>query len=64
MDRFKTFNNTGARILDSFYQKTLKFLRNGIFGLKTTGFCRYADRASCSPHAEFMTKFHSIYQSK
>ena len=33
------FNNTGARMLDSIYHMTLKFLKNHIFGVKTSRFC-------------------------
>ena len=32
------FNNTGARMLDSFYHMTLNLLENHIFGLKTSIF--------------------------
>ena len=37
-NEFKEFNNTGARMLDSIYQMTLKILKNCIFGLKTSRF--------------------------
>ena len=30
-NEFNQFNNTGARMLDSIYQRTLKLLKNGIF---------------------------------
>ena len=33
------FNNTGARMLDSIYQITLKLIKIHIFGMKTTRFC-------------------------
>ena len=33
-NEFNKFNNTGARMLDSFYHMTLRSLRNLIFGVK------------------------------
>ena len=33
-NEFNTFNNTGARILDSIYHMALRLLLNLIFGLK------------------------------
>ena len=38
-NEFKEFNNTGARILDSIDQMTIKLLKNLIFGVKTLRFC-------------------------
>ena len=38
-NEFITFNNTGARILDSTYHLTLKLIKNHIFGVKTAIFC-------------------------
>ena len=38
-NEFNKFNNTGARMLDSFYHMTLKLIKNGIFGVKTSRFC-------------------------
>ena len=38
-NKFNKFNNTGARMLDSIYQMTLKLLKNHIFGVKTSMFC-------------------------
>ena len=38
-NKFNRFNNTGARMLDSIYQMTLKLLKNHIFGVKTSRFC-------------------------
>ena len=35
---FNKFNNTGARMLDSFYHMTLKFIKTHIFGMKTSSF--------------------------
>ena len=32
-NEFNKFNNTGARMLDSFYHRTLKLLRTHIFGV-------------------------------
>ena len=37
---FDTFNNTGARMLDSIYHMTLKLIKNHIFGVKTSRCCR------------------------
>ena len=34
------FNNTGALMIDSTYHLTLKLLKIGIFGMKTSRFCR------------------------
>ena len=33
-------NKTGARMFDSIYHMTLKLLKNRIFGVKTSRFCR------------------------
>ena len=38
-NEFNKFNNKGAGMLDSIYHKTLKLLKNHIFGLKTSRFC-------------------------
>ena len=38
-NKFNRFNNTGAQMLDSIYQMTLKLLKNHIFGVKTSRFC-------------------------
>ena len=39
-NEFNKFNNnTGARMLDSIYHMTLKFIKNRIFGVKTSKFC-------------------------
>ena len=32
---FNKFNNTGARMLDSIYHMTLKFIKKSHFGVKT-----------------------------
>ena len=37
-NEFKKFNDTGARMLDSIYHKTLKILKNCIFGVKSQDF--------------------------
>ena len=37
-NEFNKFNNTGARMLDSIYHMTLKFIKNRIFGMKTSRF--------------------------
>ena len=37
-NKFK-FNNTGARMLDFLYHKTLNLLKNHIFGMKKSRFC-------------------------
>ena len=37
-NEFNKFNNTGARMLDSIYQMTLKLIKNPIFGVKTSRF--------------------------
>ena len=37
-NEINTFNNTGARILDSIYLMTLKLLKNRISGMKMTKF--------------------------
>ena len=34
-NEFNKFNNTGARMLHSFYHMTLKLLKNHIIGVKT-----------------------------
>ena len=34
-NKFNKFNNTGAPMLDSIYQLTLKLIKNHIFGVKT-----------------------------
>ena len=36
---FNKLNNTGARLLDSFYHMSLKLIKNPIFGVKTSRFC-------------------------
>ena len=36
---FNTFNNAGARMLDSIYHRTLNLLETGIFGVKMSRFC-------------------------
>ena len=33
-NKFNKFNNTGTLILESFYYRTLKLLKNHIFGVK------------------------------
>ena len=38
-NEFDTFNNTGARMLDSIYHMTLKLIKNHIFGVKTSRCC-------------------------
>ena len=38
-NEFDNFNNAGARMLDSFFHRTLKLLRNHIFVAKTRIFC-------------------------
>ena len=38
-DEIYKFNNTGARMLDSIYHITLKFLKNHVLGVKTARFC-------------------------
>ena len=38
-NKFNKFNNTGARMLDSFYHVTLELFKNHIFGVKTSRFC-------------------------
>ena len=35
------FNNTGARMLDSIYHMPLKLLKNHVFDMKTSIFCRF-----------------------
>ena len=35
---FNKFNNTGARMLDSIYHMTLKFLKNHFFCMETSRF--------------------------
>ena len=37
-NEFNKFNNTVARIVDYIYHTTLKFLKNGICGVKTEEF--------------------------
>ena len=37
-NEFNKFNNTGARMLDSIYQMTLKLIKDRIFGVKTSSF--------------------------
>ena len=39
-NKFKIFNITGTQMLDSIYHMTLKLLKNCIFGVKTSRFCR------------------------
>ena len=38
-NKFNKFNNSGARILDSIYHMTVKFLKKRIFRIKITIFC-------------------------
>ena len=38
-NKFKEFNNTGARVLDSIYHMTFKILKNRFLGMKTSIFC-------------------------
>ena len=38
-NKFNTFNNTGARMLDSIYHMTLKSHQNCIIGVNTSIFC-------------------------
>ena len=38
-NQFNNFNNTGARILDSIYHRTLKSIKNRIVVVKTSRFC-------------------------
>ena len=38
-NKFNIFNNTGARMLDSFYHMTLKLIKNHIFCVKTSIIC-------------------------
>ena len=37
-NEFNNFSNTGARMLDSIHNRTLKLHKNCIFGVKTTRF--------------------------
>ena len=37
---FVKFNDTRARILDSFYHMTFKLFYNYVFGVKTSRFCQ------------------------
>ena len=37
--KFNQFNDTGARVLDSIYHRTFKFIKNQIFGVKMSRFC-------------------------
>ena len=39
-NEFSKFTNTGARMLDSIYQKTLKVFCNRVFGVKMLAFCQ------------------------
>ena len=39
--KFNRFNNTGARMLDSIYQMTLKLFQNHIFGMKNISILPY-----------------------
>ena len=39
-NEFHKLNNTGARMLDSFYHMTLKLFCNRVFGMKTSRFCK------------------------
>ena len=48
-NEFKTFNNTGARMLDSIYHMTLKLFCNHIFVVKTLGICQMRDVKSVIP---------------
>ena len=36
---FDKLNNTRAQMLDSIYHMTLKFIKNGVFAMKTSRFC-------------------------
>ena len=38
-NEFNKFNNTAAQMLDSIYHMTSKFIKNRIFGAKTSIFC-------------------------
>ena len=38
-NKFNKFNNTGARMLDSIYHMTLKFIESRMFGVKMSRFC-------------------------
>ena len=38
-NEFNKFNNTGTRMLDSFFQMTLKSIKTRIFGVKTSRLC-------------------------
>ena len=38
-NEFNKFINTGGRMLDSIYHKTLKLIKNHIFGVKNARFC-------------------------
>ena len=38
-NKFNKFNNTGSRMLDSIYHKTIKLPKNHVFGVKTSRFC-------------------------
>ena len=38
-NEFNKLNNTGARMLDSIYDMTLKLLKNRFFSLETLRFC-------------------------
>ena len=40
---FNKFNNTRARMIDSFYHMTLKSFLNHIFEVKTLEFCHVRD---------------------
>ena len=39
-NKVNKFNNTGARMLDSIYHMTLKFIKYHIFEVKTSRFCQ------------------------
>ena len=38
-NKFNKFNNTGAQMLDSIYDMTIKLIKDHIFGVITSRFC-------------------------
>ena len=59
-NKFNRFNNTGARMSDSFYYMTLKLIRKRIFGVKTSRLCHLLRSVKIM---EGITRHHLIFKT-
>ena len=70
---FNKLNNTGSRIEDSIYHMVLKLLQKRLFGVKTSGVCRFPRNAQwkplnnvnmCKPLISYRFRCMTLYQTQ